>query len=190
MRIARAVALVTAMMLFIVPMATRAQTPRFVATYSAGWNLVGGTPGTILTGASIPLYTYQAGDSDYEPVSATVFGVHPNGEAATLGSEFGYWAFFAQPTAVMIALAGPHPIPGGRTQGALYFTINAPPQQWFMIGNPYSGAVTVTGADVMYTYDSGRGYQATSILQSGQGAFAYSSVGGAIRICPANLVFQ
>lgn len=59
-------------------------------TYQAGWNLVAGPAGTVLTGAAGSLYTYQANDSSYE--------VLPVSTALTAG--VGYWAYFPSTTMV------------------------------------------------------------------------------------------
>jgi hypothetical protein len=87
-------------------------------------------------------------------------------------------------------LAGPRPLPGGQSNAASNFVVPVPPQHWIMIGNPFSGAVTVTGADAVYTYSSTDGYQPATALQPGQGAFAYSVAGGAISMYPTNLTCQ
>lgn len=137
----------------------------FPVSYSAGWNLVAGPAGTIVTGNSGPLYTWQAGDTQYEVV--------PTGGQLRAGP--GYWAFFNA------AATGSLPIVGPQTQ-----TVALPGNQYVMIGNPGNAPATVTGADVVYTYNSastsGNPYTATTTLQPGQGAWAISINGGTASI--------
>ena len=40
--------------------------------------------------------------------------------------------------------------------------------------------VIVSGADVVYVYDQVAGYAPTTVLQPGQGAWAYSAAGGTL----------
>lgn len=158
--------------------------------YVQGWNLIGATSGTVISGAVGPLYTYQDGDVAYEAIPAGTVEPQSGGARDEPRAGLGCWAYFPQPTELSLMLAGPRPLPGGQANGASNFVVPIPPQHWVMIGNPFSGSVAVTGADAVYTYDSASGYQPTSMLQPGQGAFAYSVAGGAIDICPANLTCQ
>ncbi len=129
-------------------------------TYPSGWSVVAGPSGTVLTGSANPLYTYQAGDTNYESITT--------GTPLTPGQ--GYWAYFASSASSPLALAGP------QTQ-----TIPLPAGQWVMIGNPGDGSASVSGADVVYGY-SGAGYQLTTSLAPGQGAWAISFGGGSVTI--------
>lgn len=133
-------------------------------TYAAGWNLVGGSGGTAFSRASGPLYTIQAGDTNYETLS--------NGSGIVGGR--GYWAYF--PTTTTVPLSG-----GGSS--ALPLSISIPAGQFVMVGNPSATqSVTVTGADVVWLFNtashsySGGGNTAT--LQPGQGAWVFSCSGG------------
>jgi hypothetical protein len=133
----------------------------FPVAWTSGWTIVGGPTGTLVTGALGPLYTFQAGDTVYEII--------PSGSALT--QPQGYWAFFNAAVAGTVPLSGPQTL-----------TVALPPSQWVMIGNPGNSPATVTGADVVYTYTVTSGYQATTTLQPGQGAWAISVAGGTATI--------
>lgn len=130
-------------------------------TYAAGWNLVGGPAGTTLMGANGPLYAFRAGDTSYETVSA--------GSPLTAG--VGYWAYFN--TAVTETL----PMNMGQPSA-----MPLPAGQFVLIGNPNSVPMIVTGADTVLTYDAVHGYQAATMLQPGQGAWAFSNNGGSLTM--------
>jgi hypothetical protein len=52
-----------------------------------------------------------------------------------------------------------------------------------MIGDPSGVApATVAGADVVYAYDPANGYQLTTTVLQGQGAWAMSESGGTISV--------
>lgn len=130
-------------------------------SYAAGWNIVAGPSATVVTGNLGPLYTFQAGNISYQTL--------PNGSSLTAGQ--GYWAFFPDTTISSIPFVGPQLI-----------TVTLPAGQWVMVGNPGSTAATVSGADAVYAYATGPGYQATATLQPGQGAWAISVNGGTVTI--------
>ena len=88
----------------------------------AAWNMVGRPPGTILTGAAGPLYTYQAANNAYEAL--------PPGTPLQAG--VGYWAYF--PTATSVTL------PSVALQD---LTVQIPANHWAMVGNPLLGPVTL-----------------------------------------------
>lgn len=147
------------------------------STVPAGWNLVGGPSGWNLQAepdlAPLPsllgsFYTYQAGDSDYEIIPVNV----------PLLAGIGVWAHLSSPMPVL------------QTPGSflVYVTIPLPPNHWVMIGNPGLGPARVAGADVVYTYDSQKGtYMQSTTLGPGQGAWAWSTNGGAVTVstfCP------
>ena len=133
-------------------------------SFHAGWNLVALPRGTALTGVQ-ELYTFQPGDSDYEAVQPD------QGSEAGLG----YWAYFGANTAVNLAQGGSDA-----------YSVDAPAGQFIMIGDP-SGSMpaTVSGADAVYTYDAASGYQQTTTLLQGQGAWVMSTDGGTITVTPA-----
>jgi hypothetical protein len=136
-------------------------------TYQPGWNLVGGPSGTAFPQANSSLYTFQAGDTNYETL--------PNTTGITGGR--GYWAYFFAPTAVALSGNGP----------TLPYTVTAPAGQYIMVGNPSpTQPVTVTGADVVYTFNpatnSYQGGGGSATLQPGQSAWVYSTNGGTVTI--------
>ena len=93
--------------------AARAQAPAVVANYSAGWNMVGGPPGTDFSSSSV-LYTYAGG--------GYLFPITPKA-----GLCLGYWAFFTSPTTIAL------PTATGPSQSC------ALQAGWNMVGNPFSG---------------------------------------------------
>jgi PKD repeat protein len=129
--------------------------------YAAGWNIVTGPAKTMVTGNLGPLYTYQPGNLNYQSLS--------NGALLTAGQ--GYWAYFDAPTSSSIPFVGPQTI-----------SVNLPARQWVMVGNPGSTTATVAGADIVYTYAAGPGYQTATTLLPGQGAWAISLNGGIATI--------
>jgi PKD repeat protein len=133
--------------------------------YPTGWNLVAGATGQTFPGASGPLYTFQAGDTDYETL--------PQGSPISAGR--GYWAYFNAPTNVPLAAS---------TQSSI--TVNAPAGQFIMVGNPsQTQTMTVRGADVVYLFDpTANMYTANTVLQPGKGAWVYSEAGATITIAP------
>jgi hypothetical protein len=130
-------------------------------SYGTGWNIIGGPGGTIVNGNMGPLYTYQAGDLDYEMIAGGTSLTQPNG----------YWAYFGGPASTSIP-----------TSSAQTLTVTLPALQWIMIGNPGNTPANVSGADVVYTYSVSGGYQQTTSLLPGQGAWAISMSGGAATI--------
>jgi len=133
-------------------------------SYPAGWNLVGGPPGTVISGTTAALYYLPPGSSSYQTL--------PAGTAMQPG--VGYWAYFA---AGMTAT-----LPTG-SNGTV--TVNLPPGQFITIGNPSNGTATVSGPAglvvLVYSPSTG-GYTQTTQLQPGQGAWAALPGGGTITI--------
>jgi len=133
-------------------------------TYPAGWNIVGGPTGTTFPQANGPLYTFQAGDATYESLA---------NNAGIVGGR-GYWAFFTTSTTVSMNGAG-----------TTSYSVTAPAGQWIMVGNPSATqTLTVRGADIVYTYDPGTGYTATTTVGPGRGVWAVSLNGGTITVGP------
>jgi hypothetical protein len=130
-------------------------------SYASGWNIVGGPTGTVVPAAVGPLYTYQAGNTAYQQL--------PPGSTLTAGQ--GYWAYFNSAT------SGNIPTAAGQT-----LTITLPAGNWIMVGNPGNTSATVTGADVVYTYNATAGYQQTTTLLPGQGGWAISVLGGSATV--------
>ena len=130
---------------------------------ATGWSLVGGTTGTVYAGADGPLYTFQAGDTNYESL--------PNTTGITGGR--GYWAYYFSPAVVSM-----------NGSGTTTATIAAPASQWIMAGNPSSTtSVTVRGADAVDTWN-GTAYAQGTVLGPGQGAWVISLNGGTITLGP------
>jgi PKD repeat protein len=134
-------------------------------TYAVGWNLVAGPTGTTFPQANGVLYTFQAGDTNYES--------QPNTTPVTGGR--GYWAYFT--TAATVSLSNP---------GTTTASVQAPANQWVMVGNPSnSTTVTVHGADSVQSFNpSTNSYVATTSLAPGHGAWAISTAGGTITVSP------
>jgi hypothetical protein len=133
-------------------------------TYQTGWNIVSGPPGTTFPQAAATLYTLPAGATNYTTISNTT-GITANA---------GYWAYFGSSTTV--SLSG---------SGTLPASVSVPANSYVMIGNPSNKAVTVSGADVVYTFDPvANSYSngSTTTLQPGQGAFVYSAAGATVTM--------
>jgi hypothetical protein len=139
--------------------------PAATVTYKAGWNLVGGSAGTVLTGAAGSLYTLKAGDSSYEALPAST----------PLQAGVGYWAYFPAPTTVTQAPGVPQDL-----------MIPLPAGQWIMVGNPTPSSVTVNvtpeAGALEYRYNTTSAAYETSPLSPGEGAWVYSARGGSVRI--------
>ena len=143
--------------------------PTTAVSYPAGWNLVGGPSGTIESGAAGALYTYQAGDSNYE--SST--------PSTPLQAPKGYWAYF--PTAATVML----PVVTAQTGQA-----TLPANQFIMVGNPTDSTVSLSGADIVDTFTPAtNSYTVTTgaaTLAPGQGAWVFSHNGGTLTITPVS----
>ncbi len=126
-------------------------TAQTAVTYTPGWNLVAGPSGSHLNGAVDPIYTLQPADTDYESFPA---------DTALVGGQ-GYWAYFPNGGGIDFA-------PGTRT-----YSVRPPAHQFVMVGNPSAtGDATVGGAEAVYLYSPSSGYQLTSVIPAGQGAWA------------------
>ncbi|MGI8968787.1 MAG: hypothetical protein ACR2GA_06760 [Chloroflexota bacterium] len=143
----------------------RAQPAGQQVVYAVGWNLVSGPPGSNFSGAQSPLYTLPPGNSSYETITPD----------QALHAGYGYWAYFNAGAAVRLSAGDLAPV-----------SITIPAGQYVMLGNP-SGVqpATVSGADVVFTYDPVQGYQSVFVLQPGQGAWAFSFGGAMLTIAPA-----
>jgi hypothetical protein len=142
-----------------------ASTYSTTASYSSGWNIVAAPTGTFLPGMTGWLYTFQPGDPSYEVVQP----------GAPLRPGAGYWAYAPAAGTNTLAPSGPTSV-----------TIQIPPRQYAMIGNPGNTVATVSGADVVLIYNSTSGaYTPTTQLLPGQGGWAGSVNGGQITITNA-----
>ncbi|MGI8552240.1 MAG: hypothetical protein ACR2PL_15865 [Dehalococcoidia bacterium] len=152
-----------------------------IVPYLAGWNLVSGPLGTQLVGLQGPLYTYDpdAGTYHAAPVVPHVGLVGDYLE----GDGGGYWAYFVG----SVHYAGLAPEVLVRSGLPNYPTqYPVPAGRYALIGNPYRKTATVSGADAIYVYSPDQGYQLTTMLQPGQGAWAYSSAGATLLVSPAD----
>ncbi len=135
----------------------------FSVTYAAGWNLVGGPTGTVLTGTAGSIYTLTPSSGAYVALPSNT----------PLQGGVGYWAYFPGPATVTlpqtVTTSTTAPLPAG---------------PFVLIGNPSDAMATVSGSGaVVLTYDPASGmYAQTNQLLPGQGAWAASSVGGQLSI--------
>ena len=144
-------------------------------TYAAGWNLVGGPPATMDTGALSSLFTLQAGDTSYESLPTNT----------PLGGGEGYWAYFASPTTVTL--------PAG-VSGSL--TSPLPSGQYVIAGNPFDGPATLQASKattwaIMFNATTNSYSSWTRIdgggsltLPAGQGAWVFSPSAGTLTLTP------
>ena len=132
-------------------------------TFSAGWNLVGGPTGTVLTGATGNIFTFQAADTAYESFAATT----------PLAAPQGYWAFFTASATVTL----------GTASSQTSVTVTLPAGHFIMVGDPFTVPVSVTGADQVLVYNPTTGqYTSATTLNVGQGAWVKSNSGGTLTI--------
>lgn len=150
---------------------SHAQVPPATLAYPAGWSIIGVPVGTAITGNIGALYTYQAGDSDYE--------VLPVG--TELQPELGYWAYFPHKSEVQLAPS----VASANVNGLpAPTTLVLPAGQWVMVGDPYGLPVTITGMDRLLFYSGTQGYVQVSGLEPGEGGWAYSAAGGSAVLSP------
>lgn len=129
-----------------------------VVTYPAGWNIVAGPSGTVVSGAVGSFYTMQTGDATYETLPLST----------PLKAGVGYLAFFPATAQSNIPPASPSST-----------TVQLAPGQFVLIGNPGNTPATVAGADVLLVLDPATGTLSPgTVLAPGQGAWGMSSFGG------------
>jgi hypothetical protein len=135
-------------------------------TYKAGWNIVAAPGGQTITGASDPMYTWQAGDTAYETITA----------GTPVRAGVGYWAYFTSDTNVSIPLT---------TSGTV--SVPLPPGIAILIGNPGSTDAALSGADSVSVFDpTTNNYTTVTTLKPGQGGWAMSAAGGSVTISNAS----
>jgi hypothetical protein len=118
--------------------------------YPSGWNLVSGPEGSHLSGASGSIYSQQPGDLGYESFPAD----------AALKGGWAYWAFFPNGGGLVAA------------PGQTSYSVTLQPGAYAMIGDPSAtGDATVTGADLIQTYDPVTGWHVANTIPAGKGAF-------------------
>ena len=135
-----------------------------IVKYTAGWNIVGGPTGTLLNLPPDALFTFQAGDTADE--------VLPTRQALKAG--VGYWDSSSQDHTEILRVTDPQTV-----------TVSLPAGQFVLVADPGSTPATVSGADEVLTYDPANGYQKTTTIMPGHGAFAFSSGGALITIVNA-----
>ncbi len=141
--------------------ATAQQPDPLTVDYPAGWNLVSGPSTTAFTEALGSLYSLDENGVDY--------GITPT--VTRLPAGDGWWPYFPQPVEKTFASGNTEPM-----------KLNLSPGIFRMIGNPFLSLATVTGVDALFIYDPAQGYQETTTIPVGRGAFAYSASGGIITI--------
>lgn len=131
----------------------------------AGWNLIA-APDFTAPSELAPLFTFQAGDTDYETI--------PAGSTLSLGE--GYWVDLAAPIpprAIATAITSVPPLP-------------VPADRPVMVGNALYWPAIVSGATAVYRYDPAAGYiplDPAAPLAPGAAAWVYAS-GGSVSLVP------
>ena len=144
-------------------------------TYPAGWNLVGGPPGTVL--GSSPGFVDCQRDKDGDPTGAQGLCATQTG-ATTRLTYFGEaaWVYYDAPTTGGL-------LPTEDIQLPVVIEGDA----YSLVGNPFITPATVSDVDAIYIYDPSSGeYQQTTTIPPGQGAWVYpSGTSDALTISPA-----
>lgn len=118
--------------------------------YGAGWNMVGGTPGTNFTAAQA-LYVYQNGGYS-APSSSTSVACQ------------GYWAYYSISTAVSLS-----PTTAGTQTCSLR-------PGWNMIGNPFDQVVSLPSTATGYWWDpSSSAYAMATTIPVGGAVWVYTA---------------
>lgn len=134
-----------------------------VVTVAAGWNLISGPTGTVVSGLAGPLYTLRAGDAAYVAV--------PPGTPLQAGS--GYWALFDAPTTFAI----------NSTDGPTSVSFPAPAGKIFMVGNPFTTLAQILGANDSYVFNPmTNSYGRETLIPPGRGAWVRSNADGMITL--------
>ncbi|MHB8573878.1 MAG: hypothetical protein ACYDCQ_00960 [Dehalococcoidia bacterium] len=151
--------------------------PSGSVTYPVGWNIVGGP-----AGSEFPVTLYR-----WEPERNQYASLAPN---TPVERGRGYWAYFSQPTTVLLAGDSGSSMPSG------------PGQQYLLIANPSSSQCA--GINVgppmppgssrgpvvlsVYTYDPAQGSYSSgagALLTPGEGAWVVLDRPGMVPITPA-----
>jgi hypothetical protein len=141
-----------------VPSGALAQTNGTTASYAAGWNMVGGPPGTDLSqAAAVDGYS---GGSYFTPATA-----------ATALCQ-GYWAYFADPTSITLAAGATGPTQACALQ-----------RGWNLVGNPFAGAAQLPSGSTAYHWspDAGR-YDVVSAIPPGGAVWFHSSTAASLTL--------
>lgn len=125
--------------------------PSAVGIYAAGWNMVGGPPGTAFTGATA-FYAY--GPGGYVTISAPTAGTNCQG----------YWADF--PVATTIRL----PLSIGPVQDCSLAA------GWNLVGNPFSGPAALPPDLTAYHWNPAKGaYDIVNTIPTGGAVWVYAA---------------
>jgi len=125
-------------------------------TYQTGWNLVAGLPGVALSNVAAGPLAFQPAQDSYQSV-----------DPSQAVSGQGYWVNFSAPTTVNVAATGTQPAP-----------VPIPAGSFVLLGDSGGSALTVSGADAVWTYSPTSGsYTQTTTLLPGQAGWAYSTAG-------------
>ena len=139
-------------------------------TYPAGWNLVGGPPGTPLTGTG-PVYGYCNSFERPAPMDCEAFR---SGSERLSGGD-ALWVYYPAETTVKLLPASFPSQP-----------LTTYPGTYNLVGNPFTAPAVISGADAVYIYDATTGqYVQSTTIPAGQGAQVYSATGAAITITAA-----
>ncbi|SRR5579883_913422 len=147
--------------------------------YPPGWNLIGGPPGSCLSGAGDPIYGIAPGPDAEHPYATIITSpTLPLPPGAT-------WAYF--PDGGSLALVSVAPSPGhgaciGEPAGPL---LNG---GWVPITNqdPIGDAIIVSGASELLLYEPSNGYVETDRIPPGRGAWALADGHTMIELAAAD----
>jgi hypothetical protein len=138
--------------------AARAQTAAPSVTYSPGWTMIGGPPGTDFS-ALAPLYAW-ASSGYYNPSSNT----------AVLCQ--GYWSLVALQTTVTLAAS----VPGATQDCALR-------QGWNLVGNPFTLPALLPAGLIAYAINKTTGnYMQVPAIEPGGAVWIYTSEASTITL--------
>ena len=152
------------------------------------------TPGCPAASGTTLTLSANAGTGPYVFVSvsgpalnATLSIVGPTGPAGTYSFSVvsSIPSASATPTPSATPAPAPAPLPtvppsSGCTAASV--SISLPANHYVMGGNAYNGSATVSGADVVYSYNATQGYSSNTTLNLGQGAWLFSRSGGTASI--------
>jgi len=136
-----------------------------VVSYSAGWNMIAGTPGTSLSTLGT-LYAY--GPSGYVTASNV-----------TAQSCAGYWAQLGQPVTVTLA-----PSPNASPPAVFGTSVTCSLRQgWTLVGNPFSGvAMLPPGTEGWWWNPATGAYELALSIKPGGAVWLYSTAATSINL--------